>query len=233
MTVTILLIVIIVLVTINIVVNLTKKSKHSSDNGLKNELSNVKMDGIHEIQLSELLEQFLAPVQYEANVRIKANSSYLVEFAIKLPERDHSGKNVWLPINSKFTVDIYDKIVGIPEEGNSIGILFKQVNFDNIIKKEANNIIDYYVDPPNTTDFGIMFLDEFLYLQVVEKAVLLEDLQRDFKIIVTSPKTLTAILNRLQMGFKTLAIQKRSDEVWQIIDDVKKEFINLKKLSIK
>lgn len=229
MTVTILLVVIIVLVAINIVVSLTKKSKDSSVGSFKKSLSNVKMDGIHEIQLSELLEQILAPEQYEANVKIKANSSDLVEFAIKLPGRGDSRKNVWLPVDARFTADIFDELLETVEEGDNFEIFFAHENFDNLIKKLAKDISDKYIDPPNTTDFGIIFLpDQYIYEKVVNKAVLLEDLQRNFKIIVTCPKTLTAILNRLQMGFKTLAIQKRSGEVWQIIDDVKKEFENFK-----
>lgn len=194
--------------------------------GLKRVLSNVKMrGGIGEIQLSMLLEQILAPDQYEANVKTKESSSDLVEFAIKLPGKDDSGKNVWLPIDAKFPKDIYEQLQDAYDQGEQAKILLAQKNLDNTIKKMAKDISDKYIDPPNTTDFGIMFLPfEGIYAEVVRKAALLEDLQRNYKIIVTGPSTLAAILNSLQMGFKTLAIQKRSSEVWQVLGAVKKEF---------
>ncbi len=196
--------------------------------GLKKVLSNVKMrGGIGEIQLAMLLEQILAPDQYEPNVKTKSNSSDVVEFAIKLPGRDDSGKNVWLPIDAKFPKDIYEQLQEAYDEGDQNKILIAQKNMDNTIKKMAKDIGEKYIDPPNTTDFGIMFLPfEGIYAEVVRKASLLEDLQRNYKIIVTGPTTLAAILNSLQMGFKTLAIQKRSSEVWQVLGAVKKEFEN-------
>lgn len=196
--------------------------------GLKKVLSNVKMrGGIGEIQLSMLLEQILAPDQYEANVKTKSSSSDLVEFAIKLPGKGDLGKNVWLPIDAKFPKDIYEQLQETYDEGDPNKILNAQKNLDNTIKKMAKDISKKYIDPPNTTDFGIMFLPfEGIYAEVVRKASLLEDLQRNYKIIVTGPTTLAAILNSLQMGFKTLAIQKRSSEVWQILGAVKKEFEN-------
>ena len=196
--------------------------------GLKKVLSNVKMrGGIGEIQLSMLLEQILAPEQYEANVKTKSSSSDLVEFAIKLPGRDDSGNNVWLPIDAKFPKDIYEQLQEAYDEGDQTKIIGAQKSLDTTIKKMAKDISDKYIDPPNTTDFGIMFLPfEGIYAEVVRKAALLEDLQRNYKIIVTGPTTLAAILNSLQMGFKTLAIQKRSSEVWQVLGAVKKEFEN-------
>lgn len=196
--------------------------------GLKKVLSNVKMrGGIGEIQLSMLLEQILAPEQYEANVITKSNSSDVVEFAIKLPGRDDSGGSVWLPVDAKFPKDIYEKLQDAYDEGDQNKILAAQKNLDNTIKKMAKDISEKYVDPPSTTDFGIMFLPfEGIYAEVVRKASLLEELQRNYKIIVTGPTTLAAILNSLQMGFKTLAIQKRSSEVWQVLGAVKKEFEN-------
>ncbi len=196
--------------------------------GLKKVLSNVKMrGGIGEIQLSMLLEQILAPDQYEPNVKTKTSSSEVVEFAIKLPGRDDSGKNVWLPIDAKFPKDIYEQLQEAYDEGDQNKILIAQKNLDSTIKKMAKDISDKYIDPPNTTDFGIMFLPfEGIYAEVVRKASLLEDLQKNYKIIVTGPTTLAAILNSLQMGFKTLAIQKRSGEVWQVLGAVKKEFEN-------
>jgi DNA recombination protein RmuC len=196
--------------------------------GLKKVLSNVKMrGGIGEIQLAMLLEQILAPDQYEANVKTKLSSSDQVEFAIKLPGRDDSGNNVWLPIDAKFPKDIYEQLQEAYDEGDQSKILTAQRNLDNTIKKMAKDIGEKYIDPPNTTDFGIMFLPfEGIYAEVVRKAALLEDLQRNYKIIVTGPTTLAAILNSLQMGFKTLAIQQRSSEVWQVLGAVKKEFEN-------
>jgi DNA recombination protein RmuC len=196
--------------------------------GLKKVLSNVKMrGGIGEIQLSLLLEQILAPEQYEANVKTKTSSSDVVEFAIKLPGRDDSGTKVWLPIDAKFPKDIYEQLQEAYDVGDTDKILIAQKTLDSTIKKMAKDISDKYIDPPNTTDFGIMFLPfEGIYAEVVRKAALLEDLQRNYKIIVTGPTTLAAILNSLQMGFKTLAIQKRSGEVWQILGAVKKEFVS-------
>jgi len=196
--------------------------------GLKKVLSNVKLrGGIGEIQLEMLLEQILAPDQYKANVETKIGSSNVVEFAIKLPGKDDSGKNVWLPIDAKFPKDVFELLQDEYESGEPARIAIAQKNLDNAIKKMAKDIKEKYLDPPNTTDFAIMFLPfEGIYAEVVRKSALLEELQRDFKIIVTGPTTLAAILNSLQMGFRTLAIQKRSSEVWRILGAVKNEFEN-------
>lgn len=196
--------------------------------GLKKVLSNVKMrGGIGEIQLSMLLEQILAPDQYESNVKTKASGSEVVEFAIKLPGRDDSGRHVWLPIDAKFPKDIYEQLQEAYDSGDPNEIVTAQKNLDHTIKKMAKDISEKYLDPPNTTDFGIMFLPfEGIYAEVARKNSLLEVLQRSYKIIVTGPTTLAAILNSLQIGFKTLAIQKRSSEVWQVLGAVKKEFEN-------
>jgi len=204
------------------------KNLASDVGGLKKVLSNVKMrGGIGEIQLSLLLEQILAPDQYEANVNTKKSGSDQVEFAIKLPGRDDSGNEVWLPVDAKFPKDVYEVLQEAYDEGDQNKILNAQKNLENTIKKMAKDICEKYLDPPYTTDFGIMFLPfEGIYAEVVRKAALLEDLQRNYKIIVTGPTTLAAILNSLQMGFKTLAIQKRSSEVWQVLGAVKKEFEN-------
>lgn len=196
--------------------------------GLKKVLSNVKMrGGIGEVQLAMLLEQILAPDQYEANVKTKKGSSTTVEFAIKLPGKNEDESVVWLPVDAKFPKDVYEKLQEAYEDGDLDKIQFAQKELDNTIKKMAKDISEKYIDPPNTTDFGIMFLPfEGIYAEVVRKASLLETLQRDYKIIVTGPTTLAAILNSLQMGFKTLAIQKRSSEVWHVLGAVKKEFEN-------
>ncbi len=202
------------------------KTIASDVGGLKKVLSNVKMrGGIGEIQLSMLLEQILAPEQYEANVKTKVGSSDLVEFAIKLPGKDSSGKCVWLPVDAKFPKDIYEKIIDAYEKADPAEIQAAQKEMENVIKKMAKDISDKYIDPPNTTDFAIMFLPfEGIYAEVVRNSLLLENLQRDSKIIITGPSTLAALLNSLQMGFKTLAIEKRSSEVWKTLGEVKKEF---------
>ena len=194
--------------------------------GLKKVLSNVKMrGGIGEVQLAMLLEQVLAPEQYEANVKTKQGSGDLVEFAIKLPGRDDGDSIVWLPIDAKFPKDVYEQLQTAYDIGDLPQIELAQKNLESTIKKMAKDIHDKYIDPPNTTDFGIMFLPfEGIYAEVVRKASLLDELQRTYKIIVTGPTTLAAILNSLQMGFKTLAIQKRSGEVWKVLGAVKKEF---------
>ncbi|TVQ75641.1 MAG: DNA recombination protein RmuC, partial [Flavobacteriales bacterium] len=196
--------------------------------GLKKVLSNVKMrGGFGEIQLGMLLEQILAPDQYEKNVRTKKQSSDHVEFAIKLPGREENGSSVYLPVDAKFPKDVYERLQNAYELGNLPEIQEAQKALETTIKKMAADIRDKYIDPPGTTDFGIMFLPfEGIYAEVVRKASLLEDLQRNYKVIVTGPTTLAALLNSLQMGFKTLSIQKRSSEVWQVLETVKKEFEN-------
>ena len=196
--------------------------------GLKKVLSNVKMRGnIGEVQLAMLLEQILAPDQYEPNVKTKNGSAATVEFAIKLPGKDDRNTVVWLPVDAKFPKDIFEKLQDAYEDGDQNLVQNAQKELDATIKKMAKDIHDKYVDPPNTTDFAVMFLPfEGIYAEVVRKSALLERLQRDYKVIVTGPTTLAAILNSLQMGFKTLAIQKRSSEVWTVLSEVKKEFNN-------
>jgi len=193
---------------------------------LKKVLGNVKMrGGIGEIQLSMLLEQILAPDQYEANVKTKKGSADLVEFAIKLPGKEDGLDQVWLPIDAKFPKEYYEHLQVAYDLGDQAQIDLAQKNLENAIKKMAKDIADKYIDVPYTTDFGIMFLPfEGIFAEVVRKASLLEDLQKNYKIIVTGPTTLAAILNSLQMGFRTLAIQKRSSEVWKVLGAVKTEF---------
>jgi len=196
--------------------------------GLKKVLSNVKMrGGLGEVQLAMLLENILAPDQYEANVKTKAESDAVVEFAIKLPGKDELNSTVWIPVDAKFPKDVYEYLQNAYDDGNPALVERAQKELENTIKKMAKDIRDKYLDPPKTTDFGILFLPfEGIYAEVVRKAALLETLQREYKIIVTGPTTLAAILNSLQMGFKTLAIQKRSSEVWNVLGEVKKEFNN-------
>ena len=196
--------------------------------GLKRVLSNVKMrGGFGEVQLAMLLEQVLAPEQYEANVCTKKSSNDVVEFAIKLPGKNNGGGNVWLPIDAKFPRDAFEQLQNAYDTGELAQVETAQKILENAIKKMARDISEKYIDPPFTTDFAIMFLPfEGIYAEVVRKASLLEELQRTHKVIVTGPTTLAAILNSLQMGFRTLAIQKRSGEVWKILGAVKKEFEN-------
>jgi len=193
---------------------------------LKKVLSNVKTRGIlGEIQLGNILEQIMAPEQYEANVKTKTGSNDHVEFAIKLPGKDNEGKEVYLPIDAKFPQEDYVRLQTAYDEGDIIGIEVANKALVQSVKKFAKDIRDKYIDPPNTTDFGIMFLPiEGLFAEVVRQPEVIALLQREYKIIVTGPTTLAAMLNSLQMGFKTLAIQKRSSEVWQILGAVKTEF---------
>lgn len=193
---------------------------------LKKVLSNVKTRGVlGEIRLGNILEQIMAPEQYEANVKTKSGSNDHVEYAIKLPGKDDSGKEVYLPIDAKFPQEDYVRLQNAYEAGDLAGIDSATKSLVQSIKKFAKDINSKYIDPPNTTDFGIMFLPiEGLFAEVVRQPDLVALLQRDYKIIITGPTTLAAMLNSLQMGFKTLAIQKRSSEVWKILGAVKTEF---------
>jgi DNA recombination protein RmuC len=193
---------------------------------LKKVLTNVKTRGVlGEIQLGNILEQIMAPEQYEANVKTKSGSNDHVEFAIKLPGKDENGKEVYLPIDAKFPQEDYVRLQTAYDLGDTQGIESANKSLVNSVKKFAKDIRDKYIDPPHTTDFGIMFLPiEGLFAEVVRQPELVALLQREYKIIVTGPTTLAAMLNSLQMGFKTLAIQKRSSEVWQILGAVKTEF---------
>ncbi len=194
--------------------------------GLKKVLSNVKMRGnIGEVQLEMLLEQVLAPEQYDTNVKTKKGSDTLVEFAVKLPGKDSANQCVYLPIDAKFPKDAYEQLLEAYESDDPARIEAASKNIETTIKTMGKEIREKYLDPPFTTDFGIMFLPfESIYAEVVRRTQLMEQLQRDYKVIVTGPTTLAAILNSLQMGFRTLAIQKRSSEVWRVLGAVKTEF---------
>ncbi len=195
--------------------------------GLKKVLSNVKLRGnVGEVQLAMLLEQILAPTQYDANVRTKAGSSDPVEFAIKLPGRSEDESSiVYLPIDAKFPKDIYEQLLSAYDTGSAEEIEVSSKNLESTIKKMAKDIRDKYIDPPNTTDFAILFLPfESIYAEVIRRSALVDQLRDEFKITVAGPTTLVAILNSLQMGFRTLALQKRSSEVWKVLGSVKKEF---------
>lgn len=196
--------------------------------GLKKVLSNVKMrGGLGEIQLQMLLENILAPDQYCANVITKKASREVVEFAVKLPGNSDDIPNIWLPIDAKFPKDVYEKLQNAYDLADPAGVEAAQKELDAAIKLNAKDISGKYVDPPYTTNFAIMFLPfEGIYAEVVRKAELLEYIQRQYNVIITGPTTLAAILNSLQIGFKTLAIQKRSSEVWETLGAVKTEFDN-------
>ncbi len=193
---------------------------------LKKVLSNVKTRGVlGEIQLERILEQFLAQEQYDKNVITKKGSRETVEFAIKLPGKDELKETIYLPIDAKFPLDIYNKLVDAYEEGNQNNIDITSKELEKFIRKSAKDIRDKYIDPPNTTEFGILFLPtEGLYAEVIKRQQLVEDLQRNYKINITGPTTLIALLNSLQMGFKTLAIERHSSEVWKVLGAVKTEF---------
>ena len=202
------------------------KSLAEDVGGLKKVLGNVKTRGTFgEVQLAALLEQMLSPEQYEANVKTRKNATEFVEFAIKLPGKDESKEPVYLPIDAKFPKDVYEQYIDAYEEGDTALIESTSRQLETTIKRMAKDIHDKYIEPPYTTDFAIMFLPfENIYAEVIRRTALVETLQKDFKIVVTGPTTLGAILNSLQMGFRTLAIQKRTGEVWSVLGAVKTEF---------
>jgi DNA recombination protein RmuC len=194
---------------------------------LKKVLTNVKTRGTWgEMQLSNLLEQILTPEQYAANVATKPGSAERVEFAIKLPGRDpDSTTPVWLPIDAKFPKEDYERLVEASEKADPTALELAANQLETRVKTEAKNIRDKYLDPPHTTDFAILYLPiEGLYAEVLRRPGLLESLQRDCRVTVAGPTVLSALLNSLQMGFRTLAIEKRSSEVWTILAAVKTEF---------
>lgn len=194
---------------------------------LKKVLTNIKTRGtLGEIRLQSLLEQILSPEQYQSNVATKRDSATRVEFAIRLPGRDAAERHpVWLPIDAKFPQEDYLRFLEAQESGNADRVDGASRQLDRIIREMARNIRDKYLDPPYTTDFSIMFLPtEGLYAEVLRRSGLFELLQREFKVVVAGPTTLAALLNSLQMGFRTLAIEKRSSEVWTLLGTVKTEF---------
>ena len=194
--------------------------------GLKKVLGNVKTRGTFgEVQLAALLEQMLSPEQYDANVKTRKNATEFVEFAIKLPGKDNGKEVVYLPIDAKFPKDVYEQYADACEDGDTALINSTSRQLETTVKRMAKDIHDKYIEPPFTTDFAIMFLPfANIYAEVIRRTSLVETLQKDFKIVVTGPTTLGAILNSLQMGFRTLAIQKRTSEVWSVLGAVKTEF---------
>ena len=194
---------------------------------LKKVLTNVKTRGTWgEVQLGNLLEQVLTGEQYGANVETKPGSGKRVEYAIRLPGRDGgSGEVVWLPIDAKFPQEDYQRLVEAQDRADPVGAEVAGRQLELRIKAEAREIHDKYLSPPATTDFGIMFLpSEGLYAEVLRRPGLADGLQRECRVVLAGPTTLAALLNSLQMGFRTLAIEKRSSEVWKLLGAVKAEF---------
>lgn len=193
---------------------------------LKKVLSNTKTRGVlGEVQLERILEQFLSPEQYEKNVITKKGSRETVEFAIKLPGKDYDNEMIYLPLDAKFPLEVYNKLLDAYDSQDQAAIDMASKNLEKFIKKSAKDIRDKYIDPPNTTDFGLMFLPtEGIYAEVLKNQSLVEMVQRDYKVNITGPTTLVALLNSLQMGFRSLAIEKHSSEVWKILGAVKTEF---------
>ncbi|MEI6610393.1 MAG: DNA recombination protein RmuC [Deltaproteobacteria bacterium] len=200
----------------------------ASDVGdLKKVLTNVKTRGTWgEVQLGALLEEILSPEQYDKNVKIKENSSELVEFAIKLPgKNDSADDHVLIPVDAKFPVEDYQRLQDAQEKADTVAADDAVRQLEASIKKAAKDISQKYLAPPKTTDFGIMFLpSEGLYAEVIRRTSLVQMLQREYHIVITGPTTFAALLNSLQMGFRALAIQKRSSEVWKVLGEVKTAF---------
>lgn len=193
---------------------------------LKKVLSNIKTRGTWgEVQLGNLLEQILAPEQYEANVMTKPNSNARVEYAVKMPGKNEESGSIWLPIDAKFPMESYQALLQAQEDGdsNQIHVATKQLEIE--LKKEGKMIHDKYLDPPQTTDFALLFLPvEGLYAEVLRIPGLTDTLQRDLRVMVAGPTTLAALLNSLQMGFRTLAVEKKAGEAWQLLGAIKTEF---------
>jgi DNA recombination protein RmuC len=193
---------------------------------LKRVLTNVKTRGTWgEVQLEMLLEQVLTVDQYAKNVETVAGTNARVEFAIKLPGQVDGGKPVWLPIDAKFPKEQYERLLDAADRADAEGVLKFGAELERAVRSEAKTICDKYVSPPQTTDFAILFLPtEGLYAEVMRRPGLSDDLQRTLRVTIAGPSTLSAILNSLQMGFRTLALEKRSSEVWQVLGAVKTEF---------
>lgn len=194
---------------------------------LKKVLQNVKTRGMWgEVQLGNLLEDILTPEQFEKNVATKNGSADRVEFAIKIPAKDDKIKTIWLPIDAKFPLEDYQSLIDASEKGDVESIARLSKALEMRVKSEAKDISDKYIDPPHTTDFAILFLpNEGLFAEVLRRPGFVDNLRRDYKVVVTGPTTVAALLSSLQVGFRALAIEKRSSEVWSVLAAVKKEFV--------
>jgi DNA recombination protein RmuC len=193
--------------------------------GLQKVLTNVKArGGWGEVQLGALLDQVLTPEQFARNVKTRDESAENVEFAIKLPG-DENGAPVWLPIDAKFPTEDYHRLIAAQEQGDTNAVEESMKSLEAQLKRSAKDICQKYINPPKTTDFALMFLPtEGLYAEAIRRVGLVEQVQRDCRVVFAGPTTLAALLNSLQMGFRTLAIQKRSSEVWNLLAVVKSEF---------
>lgn len=192
---------------------------------LKKVFTNVKSRGYWgEVQLSNILDQFLTNEQYDSNVKTRPSSNDLVEFAIKLPGKNDN-EFVYLPVDSKFPIEDYSRLIDAEENCNIELITELKKKLENSVKSFAKDIHDKYIETPYTTDFGIMFLPtESLYCEILKNTSLCETISQKYRVVISGPTTFVALLNSLQMGFKTLAIEKRSSEVWQLLGMVKSEF---------
>ena len=193
---------------------------------LKHLLTNVKTRGMFgEAQLGALLEQIFSPEQYSAQIATIPGSKNMVDYAVRLPGRSDDGAPLWLPIDAKFPNEDYERLLDAQERADVLGAEVAAKALEQRIRLEAKSIADKYVEPPHTTDFAILFLpSEGLYAEVLRRPGLMDNLQRDYRVTLAGPTTLLAMLNSLQMGFRTLALEKRSSEVWQVLGAVKTEF---------
>lgn len=193
---------------------------------LKKVLSNVKTRGTWgEVQLGNLLDQILTKEQYSANVATKKDSNDTVEFAIKLPGKDTNLSHIWLPIDAKFPIEDYQRLIEAEDANDKAAIEAANKAIEKRLKDEGKKINAKYIDPPNTTDFAILFIPiEGLYAQLLKIPGLVESIQREYRVMITGPTTITAILSSLQMGFRTLAIEQQSSQIWQTLSEVKTEF---------
>lgn len=202
---------------------------------LKNVLTNVKTRGTWgEVQLDNLLEQILAPTQFLKNVSTKKGSNDRVEFAIKIPSKTTKDENVLLPIDVKFPVEDYQRLLDAVEQADKDAVDRSVKAITNKIKDQAKYIHDKYIDPPHTTDFGVLYLPiEGLYAEVTRQLGLCEQIQQEYQIVVMGPNTVAAFLNSLQMGFRTLAIEKKTSEVWDLLGDIKNQFRQFEEAVVK
>jgi DNA recombination protein RmuC len=193
---------------------------------LKHLLTNVKTRGMYgEAQLASLLEQVFVPDQYAAQIATRPGSKNVVDFAIKLPGKSDNGEPLWLPIDAKFPNEDYERLLDAQQRADAVAAELAARALEARIRLEAKSIAEKYVEPPYTTDFAILFLPtEGLYAEVLRRPGLMEGLQREHRITLAGPTTLLAMLSSLQMGFRTLALEKRSSEVWQVLGAVKTEF---------
>lgn len=193
---------------------------------LKRVLTNVKNRGSWgEVQLDNILEQTLTQEQYARGVKVRPDSGEMVDIAVRLPGRGHEDTPVWLPIDSKFPREDYERLLDAQEQGDADGVRVQGAQLERAIRVQAKSICDKYIAPPHTTDFAVMFLPtEGLYAEVIRRPGLVDLLQREHRVVVAGPTTVTALLNSLQMGFRTLAIEQRSSEVWSLLGAVKSEF---------